>query len=133
MASTQEEIRRALEKHGVIDGFIAGEQHVIAALSFNMNDRRITFRMAVPRFNPNATAKAQALAAQESRRMWRALLLSIKAKLESVASGIESFEDAFLAQTVLPTGQTVGEWAQEAVPAALDGRPLPPLLPGSKS
>lgn len=57
--------------------------------------------------------------AQEYRRRWRALYLVIKAKLEAVESGIETLEEAFLAQMVLPSGQTVGEWATpqlEAMP-----------------
>lgn len=125
---TQQDIRRLLEQHGVVDGFAVGEQSGIAVLSFQMKDRRITFRMAIPRVSQDSRMNAAAMA--ENRRMWRALLLCIKAKLESVRSGIESFENAFLAQTVLPSGETVGEWAATAVPAALKGRPLPPLLGG---
>jgi hypothetical protein len=40
-------------------------------------------------------------------RRWRALCLVIKAKLEAVQSGISEFEDEFLANIVLPTGETV--------------------------
>lgn len=129
-ARTQNQIREMLEKHGNVDGFVVGEQGGIAVLSFHMKDRRLTFRMAIPRAPHNATQKASAAAMQENRRMWRSLLLCIKAKLESVRSGIESFEDAFLAQTVLPSGETMGEYAARAVPQALEGRPLPPLLGG---
>lgn len=129
---SQTEIRAMLGKYGSVDGFVTGEQAGIAVLSFHMNERRITFRMSIPRIKPGATEREESAARAETRRLWRALALCIKAKLESVRSGIESFEDAFLAQTVLPTGQTVGEWAAENVPAALEGRPLPPLLPGPR-
>jgi hypothetical protein len=132
MATTQNEIRRLLEKHGTVEGFAVAEQGGIAVLSFHMHDRRITFRMPVPRLAPRDSARQASAAMSESRRMWRALLLCIKAKLEGVASGIESFEDAFLAQTVLPSGETMGEYAARAIPQALQGRPLPPLLPGMK-
>jgi hypothetical protein len=44
------------------------------------------------------------------RARWRALLLVIKAKLESVESGIATFEEEFMAQIVLPDDQTVGQW-----------------------
>lgn len=131
-ATTQNQIRKLLEKHGTVDGFAVAEQGGIAVLTFIMRDRRLTFRMPIPRAPYTSTDRQMAAAMQETRRMWRALLLCITAKLESVRSGIESFEDAFLAQTVLPSGETVGEWASTAVPAALEGRPLPPLLPGRR-
>ena len=43
------------------------------------------------------------------RQRWRALLLVLKAKLESVESNIETFENAFLAQIVMPGDQTVAD------------------------
>lgn len=132
MATTQSQIRKLLEKHGTVDGFAVAEQGGIAVLTFIMRDRRLTFRMPIPRAPYTATDRQMTAAMQESRRMWRALLLCITAKLESVRSGIESFEDAFLAQTVLPSGETVGEWAANAVPQALEGRPLPPLIGGPR-
>lgn len=131
-ATTQNQIRKLLEQHGNVDGFVVGEQGGIAVLSFHMKDRRLTFRMAIPRAPYDAPAAKIAAAMQENRRMWRSLLLCIKAKLESVRSGIESFEDAFLAQTVLPTGETMGEYAARTIPAALEGRPMPPLLGGPR-
>ena len=53
--------------------------------------------------------------AEEVRRRWRALLLVIKAKLESVESGIETFEEAFASQIVLANGQTVGAVARASI------------------
>jgi hypothetical protein len=66
----------------------------------------------------------------ECRRLWRALCLVIKAKLESVASGIETFEQAFLANLVVPgTGKTFGEWAIPQIAKAYeDGGRMPTLL-----
>ncbi len=48
---------------------------------------------------------------QERKRRWRALLLTIKAKLVSVENGIEKFEEAFLAHIVIAGGLTVGQKA----------------------
>ncbi len=45
----------------------------------------------------------------------RALLLVIKAKLESVESGIETLEQAFLAHVVMANGQTVYERISEGI------------------
>jgi len=47
--------------------------------------------------------------AQDQRQRWRALSLVIKAKLESCESGIETIEQAFLANIVTPSGQTMAE------------------------
>lgn len=41
------------------------------------------------------------------RERWRSCYLSIKGKLESVESGIESFDSAFMGQLILPSGQTM--------------------------
>ena len=60
---------------------------------------------------------------QALRQRWRAILLCIRAKLETVESGIETWEEAFMPQTVLPDNTTVGNLVLPAVQQAyLDGR-----------
>jgi hypothetical protein len=63
------------------------------------------------------------------RQRWRALCLVIKAKLEAIESGIASFEDEFLAYTMLPSGDTVGEWAVDKIDKAIESGQMPKLLP----
>ena len=53
----------------------------------------------------------------------------IKAKLEAVESGIASFEDEFLAHTLLPSGATVSEWIQPQVAEAYETGRMPRMLP----
>lgn len=145
---SQSEIRVLLQKHGVVSGFMAGEYNGIARLAFEMHSRRIMFQMPVPRISDkevqfmNAGARGQTkrteaqawdYVTKETRRRWRALALCIKAKLESVATGIETFEDAFMPQTVLPTGETIGDWMRrDENQKALHGGTDLPLLPGPK-
>lgn len=62
---------------------------------FGLDDRQIRFRVA---WEDSPVAQ---------RQRARALLLVIKAKLESVASDVETFEQAFLANIVLSDGKTV--------------------------
>src|ERR1700723_2772498 len=57
---------------------------------------------------------------QLARQRWRALLLVIKAKLESVESGIETLEEAFYANIVMPDGRTIYESTRETVRVAYD-------------
>lgn len=83
-------------------------------------ERNVRFVLSLPNADDNQfrydgrgrwrdVDQKQKAADDEERRLWRCLLLAIKAKLEVVESGIESFEDAFLANIVLPGGQTVSE------------------------
>lgn len=68
---------------------------------------------------------------QRHRQRARALLLVIKAKLESVESGVETFEEAFLSNVVMPGGQTIGEMATPQIAHAYEtGSPQPLLLGG---
>lgn len=140
---SEAEIRATLRRYGA-DGFAMGEANGSAQVAFQINGRRIVMRITLPRRDekrffvrhPNSrtrkTIEDQALERWEQacREKWRALSLCIKAKLESVESGIETFEQAFLAHVMLPTGETVGEWAArpENLPAALERGGLPPLL-----
>lgn len=52
---------------------------------------------------------------QRNRQRGRALMLVVKAKLESVESGIELFEEAFFANVVMADGKTVYERAAEPI------------------
>ena len=57
---------------------------------------------------PTESAVADALA-KETRRRWRCMVLAIKSKLEVVETGIETFEQAFLANIVTEGNITVYE------------------------
>lgn len=68
---------------------------------------------------------------QMNRQKGRALMLVIKAKLESVESGVESFEEAFLANIVTHGGQTVYDHIREPLSLQYtEGRVGPLLLEG---
>lgn len=56
---------------------------------------------------------------QACRSSWRSMLLVIKAKLEAVAGGISTVEREFLADVVLPSGQTFSE---EVIPSRAEIR-----------
>lgn len=57
----------------------------------------------------------EAKLAQSKRQRGRALMLVIKAKMESIESGIETFEEAFLAHVVMANGQTVYERINDGI------------------
>lgn len=99
-SKTRIEIEDMLKRHGATS-FIYGEHQMVGNLRFAMRDRHIMFRLKL------VDERQQA---GEHRRRWRVLLLTLKGKLESVTDQtVETFEEAFLAHTVMPDGRTVGE------------------------
>jgi hypothetical protein len=66
---------------------------------------------------------------QAVRQRWRALVLVLKAKLEAIESGISSFEDEFLAQTVLPDNTTVGGFMRPQLDRAYELGVMPSAMP----
>jgi hypothetical protein len=65
---------------------------------------------------------------KEIRRRWRVLCLLIKAKLESIEAGITTFEAEFLANIMLPSGETVGDWARTQLVDAVYAGKMPKML-----
>ena len=64
----------------------------------------------------------------ECRRRWRALILCLKAKFETVDSGISSFEEEFMAHIVLPNNKTVAKVMLPQIDAAYNSGKMPKLL-----
>jgi hypothetical protein len=97
---SRQEIERVVQKYGANKFATAiDNQSRIVVIEFAMRNRRLRFELHQP---PDTHP-------QKLRSAWRALLLAIKAKLESVASGIETFDEAFLAHVVMPDGRRFGE------------------------
>jgi hypothetical protein len=66
---------------------------------------------------------------QEAKRIWRVLAWNLKARLEAVEEGVETFEEAFLAHLLDErTGETVYEQLVRTGTVEL-GAPLTPALP----
>jgi len=107
-------------------------------IQFFLHDRLLRFSVGMPSLEEMPTKDGRGAmlsrdqrnnrAAQACRQRARALLLVIKAKLESVESGVESFEEAFLANVVMPDGRTVGEMAQPAIADAYTSGKQPTLF-----
>lgn len=112
------EIITLIKRHNAMQiGQFEGEDFF--AVQFKMSDRAIRFRLPIPtlsempthdgRRNALSVSQRQEKLSQARRSRGRALLLVIKAKLESVESGIETVEQAFLANVVMADGQTLYE------------------------
>lgn len=135
---SRQEIERTLQRYGA-SAFMYGWESTNAIVAFQMKDRRIRFILPLPdpkerRFTHHSRGMRTPAAAHEAweqatRQRWRALALVIKAKLEAVEAGISEFEDEFLANIVLPGGQSVGQWMRPQVEVAYQTGRMPPMLP----
>lgn len=108
-------------------------------IQFRLAERVIRFRLPFPVIddmplydgNRRQLTREQRLKKldQAKRQKGRALMLVIKAKLESVESGIETIEQAFLANVVMADGATVYERIGEGLAIEYQsGRPSMALL-----
>jgi hypothetical protein len=114
------EIERMLLRYGA-SKFAYGIDESQALIGFQFKAKQIRFVLPLPsrsdkRFWHSHSGRRQrdqqeayAQWEQACRQLWRALALNIKAKLEAVESGLESFEQSFLPYIVLRDGKTIGE------------------------
>jgi hypothetical protein len=130
------EIETILKRYGASHyGYMSGPDS--AAIAFQAKDRRLRFTLPMPKRTDHKTDKRgyyrsdtaiDAAWQQEIRQRWRALALVIKAKLEAVEAGVSTFEEEFMANIVLPSGQTMAEYALPQITQAYETGTMPPLL-----
>lgn len=120
VSRTRGHIEELLAQHHADSvGIITESSPPRATVAFRIQGWGVRMRIAVPPPESFATAKVrgrdrkttpeqrQRLAEQAARERWRALFLTLKAKLVSVETGVETFEEAFLPHLVLTGGTTV--------------------------
>jgi len=118
VTQSKAEIEKLVKRYGA-DAFAVMERQGRVQIAFSLMGRNILFRMDLPE------------GAQAERSIWRAMTLTIKGKLESAERGIETFEEAFLANIVMPDGRTVSEATRPAIENHYKGRADVPLLPAT--
>lgn len=131
------EIEKILIKYGA-DNFAYATTNGKAMICFTMRGRQVKFLLPLPlkenfeltETGRKRTENSQYEAWQQAcRQRWRALKLVIQAKLEAVDCGISIFEDEFMANIVLPGGQTVGDFMKPQIEQAYLTGEVPKLLP----
>jgi hypothetical protein len=141
VAKSRAEIEQLVRRAGA-HTFGVMETEGTAQVIFAMKDRRVMFELPLPTLSSFSKktdrrgfylndAKKRELWEQACRSPWRALCLAIKAKLVSVEAGVETFEEAFLAQVVVVNDgreQRFGTIAQKAIAESYTRNALPPLL-----
>jgi hypothetical protein len=138
VSRTRGEIEALVEKYGARN-FVSGWTDTTAGISFAIHGRLVRFELHMPTMEVakrkvfrrytwiEATeAQCQKWMDAEKRRLWRCLLLAIKAKLEVVESGIATFEQEFLGHIVTAENMTIYE-ALRTQTSTSGQRLLPPV------
>lgn len=137
---SRNEIERTLVRFGASQ-FIYGWKDEAAVIGFTMNGRQVRFVLPLPSKNDREITHTPARGQlrtkeqqekayeQEVRQRWRALAVTIKAKFAACEAGISVFEREFFYDTVLPNGQTVGEYMMPQIEQSYQTAKMPPMLP----
>lgn len=133
------EIEKTLQRYGA-DQFLYAWGNEQAMIGFRFNGRNYKLLIPLPDrkdFAQTPTGRGRKMEdamkawEQACRQRWRALALWVKAVLEITETGVISAEEAFMAWTALPNGQTVGQFIEPQIEAAYKTGHMPPLLPWS--
>lgn len=131
------EIERLVAKYGC-ETFSSGTDRVglRAQVQFQIDNRIVRFVIQLPdpaaeEYQDLADARRAKELLQDERQRWRALFLSIKARLVSWDEDIETFDEAFMAHIVMPNDRTVGALILPSIEAAYETGKMPTdrLLP----
>jgi hypothetical protein len=141
IAQSKGEVERWLKLAGATNFFMA-ETDTHDAVGCRLAGRFVRFHVARPdatwakeerRKRARATFNEKNAMEKEYRRRWRCLSLLIKAKLASVAGAIRTYEEEFLADTMMPDNRTVYEHVTASLAAAYEsGKVGGPLLLGER-
>lgn len=138
--NSRAELEKVLRRYGA-DAFSYGADETHAIVAFRAQGKHVKFALNYPharefrwtRTTTRTPTQQSNARDQRIRELWRSLVLVVKARLESVESGIESFEQAFLPYIQLPDGSTAGEFLLPQVERAYELGDMPPLLPAASS
>lgn len=126
VAQTKQEIERMCQKHGCSKfGSAADYDGGHAQIQFHAHNRIIRFELELPKRKDYGRGEQWE---QATRAKWRALLLVLKAKLESIEAGIGTFESEFMPFIVMPNDKTVGEILTPMIDAAYQDGNMPRAL-----
>jgi hypothetical protein len=114
----------AYATHEPIDG-----EHC-AWIAFRMGRVGIRMEVRLPR---REECRSAASYEQKVRTRWRMFVLLVRARLETVANGVQTLEEAFLPDVVTESGQTVAEVLRPQLEVAHATGVLPVLLPVARA
>jgi hypothetical protein len=149
VARSRAELQQVLERAKCTSAMV-GESGGEAMVAFELQGRVVKMRWPIPKrdadafvykqptgaeknrmwWRKNAPGVADKLHAQAVRSAWRVLILIVKAKLEVIEAGLSTVEREFLADLLLPGGQTVHDAMRENIALVYDTNQVPMLGSG---
>jgi len=142
-SQTKYEIEKVLTNHGA-SHFATFTSPGEAKIGFRFKERNFLIPIPLPdpddkvftltpekRFE-RTPAQAKKAYEDEINRRWRCMLITVKSAVEMCEMGVFTIEQAFLAWTALPGGQTVGEALETQIDDACRGRGFLALMPAEK-
>jgi hypothetical protein len=117
---SRDEIERTVARYGATAFAYGHHAGTEAFVGFTIGGARIRLRLPLPdpaedRFRLTSQHRLRTASAQtelyeaEIRRLWRALALVVKAKLEAIAAGITTLEEEFGMHMLLPDGRRIAD------------------------
>lgn len=120
VAKSKMEIERILAKYKADQfGIAVDNSQQRAAIHFRIQKWIVRFELQLPSSREDDRKVMQ---------RWRALVLTVKAKLESIESNIETFEEAFLPHIVMPDGKRFTDWIQPQLQEMRESGKMPATL-----
>lgn len=126
VAKSKADVEALLQKAGA-RAIVMLSDDELAGVGFRVGQIGYRFMLALPAPGPKMPENERA---QITRARWRALLLVLKAKVESARSGITTLETELLPYALLPTGATVADEVAPRLRESYEGGRNVPLLPG---
>lgn len=133
------ELEALLDRHGATEVMLHKDSERTTVV-FRKNGVMVRLRLEFPKRadyrkdNAGCLRSEQTITNQcdaEWRRLWRAQLLIVKAKLEMIAAGGSTFEREFMADMMLADGSTVVEAVLPRILESYQTGDMPRLLLGS--
>mgnify|MGYP006338686791 CR=1 FL=1 len=135
--TTRNEIEVLVKKFGAHQ-ILAYEDRDRAIVQFTARDRMIRLTLAIPSddsLSKTETGRRRSVGSlaeardKEMRRLWRALVLLVRAKITAVNENIVTFEEESLANVVMADGRTVAEHPKEPIRLSYASGSTQTLLP----
>jgi hypothetical protein len=134
---SRNEIETLVRKFGAYQ-ILAYEDRDRAIVQFTAHDRRIRLTLSIPSdesLSKTETGRRRSVGSlaeardKEMKRLWRALVLLVRAKITAVNEQIVTFEEEFLANVVMADGRTVAEHTKEPIALSYKNGNVQTLLP----
>lgn len=128
IGDTKRHIEKELARYGVSDNVVIGKFEGRCMVTFQFVGDEFTRTVRLWFQGPaKGYRDSEASLDRETSRLWRCMFLTLKAKLESVHSGIETFDEAFMPHIMTPNG-TVGDQVLPQMKQLVGGEPVKLLM-----